>query len=798
MISGSAIPEPGEGLAGEDGARAPLDSTEPGADPVNEEETIRVLESYLEQLDQGTPPQSREWLAEHFRKEGSLEDYLVLLDLLQETALKPCSALSPQAAPTAQEAVVEQLGDYRILREIGRGGMGVVYEAEQISLGRRVALKVLPLAGGLDPRQLQRFHNEALAAAQLQHPHIVDVFDAGCEQGVPYYAMRYIAGQTLAERIAALRRACGLEPAAEPDVVFRAGEDNGPVVPASAEPPTRTPAYFRWVAEIGAQVAGALDYAHEHGIVHRDIKPSNVILDTQGKPWVADFGLARLEQQACLTRTGDLVGTLRYMSREQALSKRAVLDHRTDIYAWGATVYELLTLEPAARGSDREEILRWLTFEEVARPSLLNRAIPPDLEAIVLKAMAKAPEDRYATAGEFAEDLRRFLNNQPVRARRPTWLRQAAKWAQRHRRPLLASGVLALLLLTVGVVLLALGNARIRQALTARDQALSDLRDQEEQTRTAERDKTLQLALSRWNEARVFRQSRQPGQRYRSLEGLTEAVRHLRSLDRLESHKLELRNDAIACLGLWDVREVKRLPLPWPAFRYAHFDSGGTHYAVCDGPNTATIRRVEDDRIVQGWSWQGGPCVSLFLSPDDRFLTALCRQQTQGEEAVCRVWDRVTGKLVQERKISPRCGHAFRPDSQVLALAQPDDSIMLCELSKGRDLPALPRGPTPHCLRFDPSGSLPGGVLLHAAGGAGLGPGRWQSREGIARRLGPGGQPGVEPGWYASGAWQPQFLHLSVRVPRGELPGGPPRPRKCGHGNRIPPLRPPPGFHEPR
>src|SRR5262249_46810062 len=151
--------------------------------------------------------------------------------------------------------------------------------------------------------------------------------------------------------------------------------------------------------------------------------------------------------------------------------------------------------------------------------------------------------------------------------------------------------------------------------------------------------------------------------------------------------------------------EVKRLHLPWPEFTPTRFDSAGTHYIVCDAPNTVTVRRVEDDRIVQRWSWQGGPCLSLDLSPDDRFLAAFCRQEVEGVETVCRLWDRVTGKLVLERKISPGpwCGvRAFRPDSQVLALAQPDDSIALCDLSRGGDLPALPRGPTPADLRFDP------------------------------------------------------------------------------------------------
>jgi serine/threonine protein kinase/WD40 repeat protein len=686
----------------------------------------RLLEGYLQQLEQGAPLRPDEWRAQHPELGGPVEEYLATLDLLHQTALGLRGLSSPEAAPAPQGPALGQLGDYRLLREIARGGMGVVYEAEQLSLGRRVALKVLPLAGALDPRQLRRFHNEALAASGLHHPSIVDVFGAGCERGVHYYAMRHIEGQTLAEAITRMRSAFGPAPEGgrSPDPETVRG------LPCPPRPLTSS-LDFRAAAAIGAQVAEALDYSHEHGVVHRDVKPSNVMLDARGWAWLTDFGLAHLQRQVHLTQSGDLLGTLRYMSPEQALAKREVLDHRTDIYALGATLYELLTLRPAVPGDDQQEVLRRIAFEEPARPSLLNRAIPPDLEAIVLKAMARTPEERYGTAQELAEDLRRFVNDQPVQARRPTRLQQASKWARRHRRPLLAAAVAAIVMLTLAVIVLAVRHVQIRQFLAARDQALSDLQAQERQTRAAERAKTLELALSRWNEARVFHRSRQPGQRHRSLEALTEAVRHLRSLDLLESNTLELpkdatagleppgdgeaggvsvklalRNDAIACLGLWDVREVKRLHLPWPACLLSRFDSLGTHYVSYDEPNAVTVRCVEDNRVVERWSWQGAPCVGLVLSPDDRFLAAFCRQEG-AEETVCRVWDRVTGQRVVERKVARGHGsgvHAFRPASQVLALAQPDGSIALCELSKGQDLAVLPRGQAPAFLRFDPSG----------------------------------------------------------------------------------------------
>jgi serine/threonine protein kinase/WD40 repeat protein len=695
---------------------------------------VHLLEGYLERLEQGTPPRPEEWLAEHPELSGTLEECLATLELLHQTAVGQGRGSGPEAVPAPQEPALGQLGDYRLGREVGRGGMGIVYEAEQVSLGRRVALKILPLAGALDARQLQRFHNEALTASQLHHPHIVDVFGAGCERGVHYYAMRYIEGQTLAQRIACMRKVSGLEPAdgpegdprstcswhpspdaAGPDAVVRptgeavplpgASPGAGPVGRLTTEGSTRTPGNCRAAAEIGAQVAEALDYAHQHGVVHRDIKPSNVVLDPQGQAWVTDFGLAHLQRQAHLTQSGDVVGTLRYMSPEQALARRDVLDHRTDIYALGATLYELLTLQPAVPGDDRQEILRRIAFEEPARPSLLNPALPPDLEAIVLKAMAKAPGERYATAQELAEDLRRFVNDQPVQARRPTRLQRAGKWARRHYRPLLATAAAAALMLTLSVILLALSNVRTRHALAARDEALSDLQTQEQRTRAAEREETLQLAQARWNEARLTRQARQPGQRSRSLEVLAEVMRHLRSLDQLEAHRLELRDDAIASLTLWDVRAVKRHSAA-PRLALPRVDPLGDHYAFADAPNVVSWRRLADDQVIHRWQWEGPPCFFLEVSPDGRYVFALCRDDRRREEGACRVWDAVTGRLVLEHLISHRCGHAFRPGDKVLALAQADGSVALADLGTGRDLPALPAGPMPERLCFHPSGKF--------------------------------------------------------------------------------------------
>ena len=328
------------------------------------------------------------------------------------------------SAPTLGE-----LGDYRLLREIGRGGMGVVYEATQISLDRRVALKILPFAPALDGRQLQRFQNEARAAAHLNHANIVPVYAVGSERGVHYYAMQYIDGQSLSalvEELRDLERRAGDRSEARNEAAFVLASElasgrfapvgtatvtlaetalegrSGPaptvaVAPSSTPSATRsstgssnrTSAYFRTVARMGVQAADALEHAHRQGVIHRDIKPSNSRSTVAtGRRLILAM---RFQSDAALTMTGDLLGTLRYMSPEQALGKSGMADYRTDIYSLGTTLYELLTLEPVYAGRDRQEILRRIAFEEPRPPRRVNASIPLDLETIVLKAMAKDP-----------------------------------------------------------------------------------------------------------------------------------------------------------------------------------------------------------------------------------------------------------------------------------------------------------------------------------------------------------------------------------------------------------------------
>lgn len=446
-------------------------------------------------------------LADPLRK---LYPTLVTLAALDD----PVTGDRPQADQQGdQQGLANQsLGDFRIIRQIGRGGMGVVFEAQQLSIRRRVALKVLPLASLIDHRALQRFKNEVSAVATVEHPNIVPVYSVGEERGIHYYAMKLINGQSLAAVIRALRARAdrdehlsgeaiqqAISSMAAADDVADAATVDSPQVPYSPfrdtpqhpsppfgdrpqlppSPPLRdTPqvpspllrgrgqgegeqgegaevlpatavetrararsstvrrigdaTYFRNVARLIQQAAEALQHAHDHGIIHRDIKPGNLLLDAQCQLYVTDFGLARIETSAGVSMTGDVLGTLRYMSLEQIQANRQIVDHRTDVYSLGATLYELLTLQPMWSGDNKSELIRQISLEEPVRPRKLNPAIPTDLETIVIKATNKVPDERYDSANSFAKDLLCVLACKPIMARRPTIPQRIAKWTRRN------------------------------------------------------------------------------------------------------------------------------------------------------------------------------------------------------------------------------------------------------------------------------------------------------------------------------------------------------------------------------
>ena len=418
----------------------------------------RLAEEFVDRYRRGERPSISEYTQKYPELAADLQELLAALALMEEHArihVQPDAAA--RAEPLAGFAPPAQLGDYRVLREIGRGGMGVVYEAVQESLGRHVALKVLPSHALLDSVRLKRFQHEAQAAARLHHTNIVPIFGVGEADGVSFYAMQFIQGRGLDEVIAELRhlkRASNQAAKELPEAVAEVKAANEqaarrtPAARTNLSTITDTPRFYRSVAALGAQIADALDHAHRQGVLHRDIKPSNLLLDTAGTIWITDFGLAKADGMEELTHSGDLVGTLRYMAPEHLQGKA---DARADIYSLASSLYELLALRPAFDAAERAALIRQIAHEEPLRLRRLDSRIPRDLETIVQKAMAHDPALRYATAGAMAADLRRFVDDKPIAARPVSGPERLWRWCL--RRPALAGLCAALALsVVVGVV----------------------------------------------------------------------------------------------------------------------------------------------------------------------------------------------------------------------------------------------------------------------------------------------------------------------------------------------------------
>ena len=481
---------------------------------------------------------------------------------------QPPTPAEPPAGPVLHHP--ERLGDYQILRVIGSGGMGVVYEAEHESLKNRVALKVMHPRFRTDPTYLRRFHTEARSAARLHHTNIVPVFDYGEQNGICYYAMPLIAGVGLHQVLEDVRRlratddpkdapetnGQGKQPVTEPVAqtlravthgLLTGRFSTGPATPSGTEPPptlavddgprdatsgngqadevvvsapsgsdSRTEShtmagqsesvYHKEIARLAGQVADALDYAHRQGVVHRDIKPSNLLLDARGNVWVTDFGLAKFVEGDDLSQSHDLVGTLRFMAPERF---RGVTDRRADIYAVGATLYEMLALRPAFAERDQIQLIDQISHQPPVPLRQHDRRIPRDLETIVLKALAKDPMDRFATAGELRDELRRFLERpaDPVATGRA----RGTVLAVVQANPALAAANITAALLTT---ILAIGSTI----------AAWTYRDQLQQTRKAERQGRLELGKSLQAEGAALQRTGLIGQRFDSLDRLAKPL----------------------------------------------------------------------------------------------------------------------------------------------------------------------------------------------------------------------------------------------------------------------------------
>lgn len=492
-----------------------------------------LADQFAERLRRGEHPPISEFVERCPEAEAEIREVLSALAHVERLAPSRDSRLTAPETVSSPIPNPDQLGDFRIIREVGRGGMGIVYEAEQISLGRRVALKVLPKQMLMDPKHRQRFLREARAAAGLHHTNIVPVFGVGEDDGVHYYVMQFIHGLGLDEVLVELQRqksepatdhpvaimpvdsdaqidastrtfaaadvakslvSGGVEPTLAAGSVRQAESDKegvqeSPTLPrqpvqqekSAATEHTETvvghmadthvshgsdrsrshsrSVYWQSVARIGLQTAQALQYAHDQGIIHRDIKPGNLLLDTRGSVWVTDFGLAKASGEQDLTNTGDILGTLRYMAPEQFDGK---CDARSDVCSLGLTLYELLCFKPAFQERDRHQLIKQVTAGTPQQLRTLDPHIPRDLQTIIHKAIDRDPFHRYQTAGELSADLQRFLNDEPIQAKRPSIVERAFKWARRHKSAVAA----AVAVLIVAVVALTASNVLIAGAYT--------------------------------------------------------------------------------------------------------------------------------------------------------------------------------------------------------------------------------------------------------------------------------------------------------------------------------------------
>jgi serine/threonine protein kinase/WD40 repeat protein/Tfp pilus assembly protein PilF len=619
------------------------------------------------------------------------------LDALEALhAAAPAVRRSHDDAPGAEVMSHAAMTDYHIVRELGRGGMGVVYEAREKSLDRRVALKVLPFAAALDPRSLARFRQESLAAAQLDHPHIVRVYGVGCDRGVHYYAMQYIEGPSLAQVIGDMRlhRTDGAPApgAALPETVA------GCAANLSTERITNRREYYRAVARLAAQVAEALEYAHTHGILHRDIKPGNLLLDAAGSAWVTDFGLARIDNDVGLTLTGDVLGTLRYMSPEQSRARRGLVDQRTDIYSLGATLYEMLTLEPAYATEDRGELLRQIAYEDPRPLRQIDRTIPREFETIVLKALEKDPADRYATAIDLALDLQRFLDDQPLAARRATPLERMVKWSRRHRS-LVASLTVSMVLSLIGLAIVAVifGWNQRRLATDRAGMIHRALLDNSEALTTA---RAANYRDEVWAKLKSARDLDVPDHRLERVKALALACLGdpfgIGANPGAEFTRRPPRDIA----GSFRLREqVLELPAGMP--RPYSVSDDGVWFAVVG----SEIELLNNEGQWHPTPLRLGHVHALEFSPSGRFLAAACEEGA----AVWTVPELVPELVVRGDVVRSL---AFHPTGQLLALLNRELRLELWSLASHRLMHSLTVPAETQKIEF----SLDGNYLLAIAG----------------------------------------------------------------------------------
>jgi WD40 repeat protein len=657
-----------------------------------EQKLEEVLAAYLQAVEAGQAPDREELLRRHPDLASELasffanqEQFAQLAEPVQPVAFSPHGREAPQEkpepsnlqmvrsfpvpqpepSPTVSGADLPAIPGYEILEQLGRGGMGVVYRARQVRLNRIVALKMIRAGQLTSAAELQRFQREAEAVAELEHPHIVPIYEIGEHAGHPYFSMKLVEGGSLVQHLARLRKD------------------------------------LRAAAQLLATIARAVHHMHQHGILHRDLKPANILLDSQGQPYVADFGLAkRIDGDTCLTQSGVIVGTPSYMAPEQAGARKG-LSTAVDVYSLGAILYELLTGRPPFRAETPLDTLLQVLEREPERPRALDPRIERDLEIICLKCLQKDPRKRYSNAEALAEELQRFLNGEPIQARSISWGERCVKWAE--RRPAVAGLAAAVVLLTM--VSIGLVTWKWRQALVAEqmaNKALGEVLDRESQL---EQQKNLATTAAQLATAKAA----EAGQAQRDAEAEKENTK--KQLLRAETVLCAFQLDSTQrALQDYDLHRAEPLleDCQWNlrGWEYHYLWSlSRSRVRTLQSPDVSAVALSRDGKLLASaglidhqikikiWDTASGReyfllkghtglVTSVAFSPDGKRLASASCDRT------VRFWDLTAGQ-----EIIPLRGHtegetgiAFSPDGKRLALTREDETVRVWDATSGREI----------------------------------------------------------------------------------------------------------------
>ena len=726
----------------------------------------QLAEEFAERFRQGERPKPQEYADRYPEFADQIHDLFPAMVMMEEIAPDSGDSVVILAAAERRSSPQHptQIGDFRIVRQAGRGGMGVVYEAEQVSLGRHVALKVLPQLA--DTKQKRRFEREAKAAAKLHHTNIVPVFGVGEENGISYYVMQFIQGlglddvlnelrqlqnadgsaattprelkvsrvtpgsdvnrtyKTTAPELSAAEVARSLltgqfenEPSdqddqreAEQDVGHAAlqqvtatatlesmtptssgdstdsnssgsfslsssalsSSGSGEIIPSKRRPQT----YWQSVAHLGRQVAEALQYAHDQGVLHRDVKPGNLLLDLRGTVWVTDFGLAKANDQQDITHTGDIFGTLRYMPPEAFETKTGA---QGDIYSLGLTLYELLALRPAFRDRDRQQLVKHITTGDLTPLNKLNPAVPRDLVTIVHRAVERNPRDRYQTAAQLAEDLQHFVDDEPIKARRITLTERFVRWSRRNKG--LASSLAALVGLLIAIAVGSVLMAGYYQKLADRNASLADRNASlvEEKSEALQKEEVaLAASLAAERDARfnLYQASLFATQQALANSQSSIRAKGLLSQSRPKRGEMDLRGWEWFYLN---ALAHESLVIPIRATKFcATFDPSGEKVAT-GGPHEIAVFDAKTGKELFSRLYTDDVTFrDIAFSPNGKWLAA------GGDSNLVRIWE--TQEWTQVHRFightAPIHAVAWSPDSQRVASASKDTTIKVWDVTE--------------------------------------------------------------------------------------------------------------------